>query len=362
MALKYELSDSPACLGHHFIVGLSGPVLADKDREILKNLRPMGVLLRAPNFRENVEYSLWLSSFKSLISEAQELSGREKFIVSIDHEGGKVHRAPAPITHFPDALFYSKKARETAKAMAIELASMGVNLSLAPVADIHSNPSNPIIGNRAFGKTPDEVIAGVIPFARELMANGVLACAKHFPGHGDTEQDSHLELPRLRLARAELEGRELKPFKALVDAGIPIILTAHIKFLNVDRRNPATLSKKILVEILRHGMNFQGVILSDDLDMQAIADNYSEQEIAERAVPATLDMFLFNHHPERGIKLAMAILKALREKKIREKMLEASFERIRHLIDDLLPCNKQRLLDASIFKEHAKLATSLRPH
>lgn len=359
MPLSLEISDNPACLGHHFIVGLSGSSLTDADRKVLTTLRPMGVLLRAPNFRQGVEYSLWLKSLKQMLGEAQALTERDKFIISIDHEGGRIHRVPAPLTQFPDALTHARKAAEVARAMAIELASIGINLSLAPVADIHSNPSNPVIGKRAFGTTPEEVIQAVVPYVQSLMANGIMPCAKHFPGHGDTSQDSHLELPRLNLSLKELEERELKPFQALINADVPMILTAHIKFLKIDRRNPATLSKKILTDTLRDKMGFKGVILSDDLDMQAIADNYSTDDIAKRAIPAGLDMFLFNHHPERGIKLAQSIVRGLREKQIREKMVQASFERIRHFVDSLLPMNAIRLLDAKVFAAHARLAGSL---
>lgn len=359
MPLAFDLSSEPACLGHHFIIGPSGAVLSNADREILTTLRPMGILLQGRNFRQGLEYSAWLQSLKQLIEETKALTEREKIIVCIDHEGGRVHRTPAPITHFPFAQQHASRAAAVAKAMATELSSIGVNLSLAPVADIHSNPANPVIGQRAYGTTPESVSKAVVPYMQALMANGIMACAKHFPGHGDTSQDSHLELPRVNLSMGELEVRELKPFQALIDAGIPMILTAHIKFLKIDRRNPATLSKKFIAETLREKMGFQGVIASDDLDMQAIADNYSSDDIAKRIVPAGADMFLFNHHPERGIKLAQSILKGLREKRIREKMLRASFERIKHFVDDLLPTNPVRLLDAKIFAEHAKLAQSL---
>ncbi len=358
MTLQFSLNDNPNCLGHHFIVGLSGAVLADSDRELLAALRPMGVLLRAPNFQENVEYSLWLTSLKSMVQEIQTIIDREKFIVSIDHEGGKVHRAPAPITHFPDAMTYAPKAGEVAAAMGKELSSMGFNLSLSPVVDIHSNPCNPIIGRRAFGTTPESVIKAALPFMKGLMDHGVLACAKHFPGHGDTSQDSHLELPRLKLSRADIEARELMPFRAVVKAGIPMILTAHVKFLAIDRRNPATLSKKILHEILRKDIGFQGVILSDDLDMQAIADHYDEEDIAQRSLNAGLDMFLFNHKPARGIELARAMLKNLKHKRLDERTLHAGFERIRCLVDDKLSMNKVRLLEDAMLRKHAKLAAS----
>lgn len=358
MELQFHISDRPDCLGHHFIVGLSGAALADSDRSLLETLRPAGVLLRAPNFRENVEYSLWLSSLKAMLQEIQTIIEREKFIVTIDHEGGRIHRVPAPLTRFPDAMSYARRSGEVGEAMGLELSSIGVNLSLGPVVDIHSNPHNPVIGRRAFGNTAEAVISAAIPFVEGLARHNVLACAKHFPGHGDTSQDSHLELPRLKLGRKEIFERELKPFQALINAGIPMILTAHVKFLEIDRRNPATLSRKILSEILRKEMNFRGVILSDDLDMQAIADNYSEEVIAERALSAGLEMFLFNHKPARGIELARALLKSLRREKTLERKLEDAYGRIRELIEGKLSMNPVRLLDNSELKHHAKLANS----
>lgn len=119
MPLAFNLSDDPSCIGHHFIVGLSGPALNDADRKVLKKLRPMGVLLRAPNFRQGVEYSSWLNTLKKLFAEVQDLIGREKFIATIDHEGGRVHRTPAPLTHFPFAENQAKKSAQVAKAMAL---------------------------------------------------------------------------------------------------------------------------------------------------------------------------------------------------------------------------------------------------
>lgn len=358
MSLKLEITDSPACLGHSFIVGLSGPELSDPDRVLLETLRPLGVLLRAPNFRDGVEYSLWLLSLKDMLREAQQIIGRDKLLVTIDHEGGRVHRAPAPLTHFPYAMQYAARAAEVAQAMAVELASIGINLSLAPVADIHSNPQNPVIGKRSFGTTPEAVIATAVPFMETLQRYGVLACAKHFPGHGDTSQDSHLELPRLRLQLEQLRERELLPFRALIAAGVPMILTAHVKFLDIDKRNPATLSKKVLQGILRDELSFTGVILSDDLDMQAIADNYSEADIAVRGVTAGLDMFLFNHEPRRGIELAKAILQALRQKKVREHLIEETFERVQRLYE-ALAMHTPKLLDTKVFAAHAALRAAL---
>ena len=135
----------------------------------------------------------------------------------------------------------AKPRAKSAKVWAEELASLGFNLNFAPVLDINSNPANPVIGERAFGRTPEEVISAALPFIEGMESHGVKACGKHFPGHGDTKVDSHYELPVLDLSPEELEVRELKPFVAAIRAGIGMIMTSHIVFTAIDKENPTTL-------------------------------------------------------------------------------------------------------------------------
>ncbi|MHC5723421.1 MAG: glycoside hydrolase family 3 N-terminal domain-containing protein, partial [Nostoc sp.] len=170
--------------GHHLILGISGTTLSDDDKLALNELRPIGVIFFAKNFLDGTPYQVWLESFKDLNSQIREYTERDSMFITLDHEGGRVIRTPLPITRFPHALLLRSHAYEVAKATAVELKSLGINLSWAPVADIFSHPHNPVIGTRAFGNTPETAAKGARDYYLGLQESGILGCAKHFPGHG----------------------------------------------------------------------------------------------------------------------------------------------------------------------------------
>lgn len=217
--------------------------------------------------------------------------------VGVDQEGGRVTRLPSPMTKLPamrelvragDASFVEGAGR----AVAVELAAIGFNLNFAPILDVDTNPANPIIGDRAFGTTPEAVSELALAFARGLAAGGVLACGKHFPGHGDTDVDSHLDLPVVRHDRARLEAVELAPFRAAAAAALPTLMTAHVVCEALDPGVPATLSRKICTTLLRDVVGYRGVLFSDDLEMKALADRMGYAESAVRAIDAGCDVVL----------------------------------------------------------------------
>jgi hypothetical protein len=226
-------------VGDHFMIGLRpGVTLDDRDRALLGDLRPAGVILFKSNFNHDAPYDRWLESHAKLIDAIRQAAGRDRLFIAIDHEGGRVCRTPPPITRYSYAARWAATAEDVGEAMGRELSSLGVNLSFAPVLDIDSNPANPVIGERAFGRTPEQVISAAIPFMQGLERHGVRACGKHFPGHGDTKADSHSELPVLELSLEEIEVRELKPFAAAIGAGVGMIMTSHIMFTAIDRGEP----------------------------------------------------------------------------------------------------------------------------
>jgi beta-N-acetylhexosaminidase len=157
---------------------------------------------------------------------------------------------------------------------------------------VDSNPKNPIIGDRSFSHDPDEVARHVVAFVRGHQDEGLIACAKHFPGHGDTELDSHLHLPTVDRDRDELERCELRPFLAAVAAGVGSVMTSHVMYPAWDEESPATLSPRIIRALLRDGMAYDGVVFSDDLDMRAVADRWTMDEIVRGATEATVDLLL----------------------------------------------------------------------
>jgi len=178
------------------------------------------------------------------------------------------------------------------RAIGQEIAYLGANVDLAPVLDVNVNPKNPIIGLRSFGADPKAVARYGLAFARGLEEAGVLWTAKHFPGHGDTQTDSHTGLPIVDKPRAEIERVELAPFRAAVDADVPVIMTAHILYPALDPDYPATLSRKILTGLLRDEMGYQNLIITDDMGMRAISNRWGAGEAAVRAVEAGADLVL----------------------------------------------------------------------
>src|SRR5436853_621629 len=197
--------------------------------------------------------------------------------VGIDQEGGRVARLRAPFTEWPPMAVLGRSDNPTlaarfAKALAAELLAVGVSLDYAPVLDIHTNPKNPVIGDRALGERPEIVAKLGRVIIEELQRAGIAACGKHFPGHGDTASDSHFDLPIVEHPPDRLRAVELVPFKAAIEANVAFMMTAHVLVTSIDDERPATLSKRIVNDILRRELGFGGVVLSDDLQMKAIAD------------------------------------------------------------------------------------------
>jgi beta-N-acetylhexosaminidase len=202
---------------------------------------------------------------------------------------------------------------------------VGFHQNYAPVLDVDSNPDNPIIGNRSFSRDPNRVARLGAAFIDGLQSAGVAACGKHFPGHGDTSVDSHLELPSLPHDMERLMSVELVPFRAAARAGVASIMTAHVLFEALDSDHPATLSEKVLVPILRNELGFDGVIVSDDLEMMAIADHYGIEEAAVRAIRAGCDQLLICKNADWIPRAHEAIAKAVEKGTLsRDRIFESA--------------------------------------
>jgi beta-N-acetylhexosaminidase len=226
-------------------------------------------------------------------------------------------------------------ARQFAGALAAELSAVGVSLDYAPVLDIHTNPKNPVIGDRALGETPDVVAKLGRVIIEELQKAGVAACGKHFPGHGDTATDSHLELPLVEHPPDRLRAVEFVPFRAAIEANVAFIMTAHVLATSLDEEHPATLSRKIVHDILREELGFSGVIVSDDLEMKAISSAYSPADAAVAAIAAGCDAVLMcgeGNRSEIGLQAVAleAIIHAIEDDRLPVKQVEASLARNRH--------------------------------
>ena len=346
--------------GHHLILGLSGTTLSDDDKRLLGELKPIGVIFYAKNFRFGTPYEVWLQSFRELSDQVRQYTERNLMFMTIDHEGGSVVRPPLPITRFPHAFLLRKLTYEVASATALELKSLGINVSFAPVADIFSNPVNPIIGSRAFGTTPQTAAQGACHYYKGLKESGIIGCAKHFPGHGDTTTDSHIELPILDLTIEELRSRELEPFKALINEQVPLIMTAHILFPKIDPNVPATLSKFILHTLLREELGFQGAVVSDDIDMKAVSDQFTNNGTVAEALIAGCDLFIVSGNLpsssiERTIAIAQDFASSLGNGSLDESVVEAAKARIEKILF-ATPQYSVHYLDRDILQKHASLA------
>jgi beta-N-acetylhexosaminidase len=182
------------------------------------------------------------------------------------------------------------------RAVGLEIAALGFNVDYAPVLDVHTNPANPIIGDRAFGSEPGPTAAQALAFWRGLESAGVRGCGKHFPGHGDTATDSHLDLPRVEASEPRLRATELAPFAEAARAGVPMLMTAHVVYPAIDDA-PATMSRRWLHEIARDALKFEGVIVSDDLDMKAVSERWPIRDVVVKSLAAGCDCFLACRNP-----------------------------------------------------------------
>jgi beta-N-acetylhexosaminidase len=253
-------------------------------------------------------------------------------VLAIDQEGGQVARLKNGFTELPPmravgATGSAALAREVGGLVARELRAVGFDMNFAPILDIDTNPANPIIASRSFGRTPELVTELGLALADGLQQTGVAACGKHFPGHGDTSQDSHLELPRLPHAMERLERVELAPFRAAAKSGIASFMTAHVIFEAVDAKYPATMSRAVLTGILREKLGYDGMVVTDDVEMKAIADNYGVEEAVLLGLAAGVDHFLCCHTAALAHQAIDAIVRAVESGKLSRQILDTATRR-----------------------------------
>jgi beta-N-acetylhexosaminidase len=278
---------------HACILGCAGPTLSREETAFFRDVKPWGFVL----FARNIETP---DQVRRLVDALRETVGRADAPVLIDQEGGRVQRLRPP--HWPvyppgrvygqlagnDPLLKREITRLGARLIAHDLACLGINVDCVPVLDVPDPQGHEIIGDRAYGQTPDEVAYLGRAAAEGLIAGGVLPVIKHIPGHGRAMADSHLELPRVDASYDELDARDFAPFRVLSD--MPMAMTAHVIYAAIDPKRPATTSKKTMRKVIRGAIGYDGLVMSDDLSMKALSGDFAER--AEQALAAGCDVVL----------------------------------------------------------------------
>ncbi|MGE5177027.1 MAG: glycoside hydrolase family 3 N-terminal domain-containing protein [Hyphomicrobiales bacterium] len=325
--------DVESALGELLLVGVPGTEMTPAVEATLRTLGPSGVIFFAANFADALGAARYARAVHALLG-TPELPA----LVGADEEGGMVSQLAGFWEVPPSARAVGSSGgpplvKDLAARTARRLLTLGVNLNFAPVLDIHSNPANPVIGIRAFGSTASQVTACGRAAIEGTQEVGLIPVVKHFPGHGDTTLDSHVALPRVEADAALLAFRELRPFEAAVAWGVPVVMTSHVLVpaLDPDPANPATLSPAILTGLLRGKMKFEGVIVTDALEMEGVTGRGGFGEVAVRAVEAGADLLLYSKL-EPGPPEALAALRAaLASRRLAPERVAASIERIRAL-------------------------------
>jgi beta-N-acetylhexosaminidase len=285
-----SLRDIRRHVGQLAIAGFGGHAIPAELRSIAGEFDLGGIIL----FARNVEAP---DQVAEISREAHTLAQELPLWVSVDQEGGRVARLKAPFTEWPPMITLGRSgddrlAERFARALAAELKAVGISLDYTPVLDIHTNPKNPVIGDRALAEQAGDVARLGRIIIHTLQESGVAACAKHFPGHGDTSTDSHHQLPLVEHPPDRLDAVELVPFRAAMDAGVAAIMTAHILIPAFDEERPATLSPAIVDGLLKKRLGFDGLVLSDDLEMRALSSSHSVAESTVAAIAAGCDAVL----------------------------------------------------------------------
>ncbi len=321
-------TDLRALVGQSMMFRFEGPDLTDAVRAAFGQVMPAGVLFFADNITSRPQVHALCGELQE---EAQRL-GLPPLLIAVDQEGGLVSRLPADFVTVPSAMAQSATGdpaviEACARITGEQLREVGITLNYAPTLDINVQPANPVIRTRSFGDSPQRVIDGGLATIRGLTAAGVIPTVKHFPGHGDTHVDSHLSLPVIDHGLERLRAVELAPFKAAIAAGVPAVMSAHIVFPALDE-HPATLSRPVLTGLLREELGFDGVVFTDSLSMDAIAQRYGLGEAAVRAKLAGVDVLESNEPLAQQTERVETMTAALVDGRVPETIFRRSAARV----------------------------------
>lgn len=335
-------------VGQLFQIGFYGTEVTPELRELVQKYHIGGIIY----FRRNIESLEQITQVSNELQRlAQEKEGGFPLLISTDQEGGIVTRLTGA-THFPGNMALGatrdvELSRKVGQTVARELLGVGINMNLAPVLDVNNNPANPIIGVRSYGEVPRKVADFGVALIQGMQGEGVVACGKHFPGHGDTDTDSHLDLPMIRHDRKRLAEVELVPFQRAISAGLDSIMTAHIYFPAIEPRKgiPATLSSNVLTGLLREELGFEGLIITDCMEMDAIVNTFGTVEGAIMTIEAGADMVLISHTLEKQQQAIQSVIEAVQAGRISKERIDASVRRILQLKEKRLGLEREQIAD-----------------
>ena len=312
------------------IGGFNGQTVPEDFRKLLADGMVGGAILFSRNIDSIQQVDTLVRSLRNIRSDVW---------MAIDQEGGRVQRLKAPFPQLPPMREISSlvEAQRAATVLAQGLNLLGFDQDYAPVLDVDTNPDNPVIGDRSFSSDATRVAELGCTFIQALQAGGIAACGKHFPGHGDTSTDSHLELPRLEHDLERLKNVELVPFRAATKAGLASLMTAHVLFAPLDAEHPATLSEHFIEPILRTEMAYDGVVVSDDLEMKAVADHYGIEDAVVRSLNAGCDQILICSDTVRQAQAYEAIIHALEKGTIKKERIQEAGRRVQAMKDRYQP-------------------------
>jgi beta-N-acetylhexosaminidase len=326
-------------VGRLAIVGFTGQSVPSELRQLIAEFDLGGVIYFARNVANPEQLA-------ELSREVAALAREWPFWISVDQEGGRVARLKAPFTEWPPALTLGRSGDEAlagrfARALAAELLAVGINLDYTPVLDVHTNPRNPVIGDRALAERADDAARLGAVVIDALQSAGVAACGKHFPGHGDTAVDSHDELPILEHDRRRLEAIELVPFRRAIAEGVATIMTAHVLFPAIDEERPASLSHRIVQGWLKNELGYDGVVISDDLGMKAISRERGLGQASVEAIAAGSDaVLLCNHTIDEQVGALEALIRAAEAGDLRASRIDDAMKRQQSVKARLLPSSR----------------------
>ncbi len=315
-------------VGQMFIVGFNGYEVDDNIANLIKNKKAGGVIL----FSKNIDT---VDQTKKLIESLNALNGenKPKLFMSVDEEGGIVSRIPKEMGQFESAWDVGATgdlnyAFEHGKTIGETIKSLGFNMDFAPVLDVNSNPNNPVIGIRAFSNDPEIVKTMGTEVYKGLRKSGVLAVGKHFPGHGDTDVDSHFAVPFINKSLNELKNLELIPFKYAIDNGMDMIMVSHLYLPQLDSEYVGSLSNNIVTKLLREELGFNGVVVTDDMIMEGVKGQYPTAESAVKAIEAGDDLIIVSTGIDDQNSAIDGVIEAVRNGIISEKRIDESVYRI----------------------------------